>query len=99
MTVSEVKPLFLRVRADEMRQLDIQAVQAMRSRANYVATKIAAVISGTHDEPVAFPDPAPADESLILFVRVPIEFKHQCEMRAKLAEVPLSRWLRAVLFG
>lgn len=98
MTVSDMKALFLRIRASEMRQLDMQAVQAMRSRANYVSTKIAAVVAGTHPEPVTFPEPAPAEESLVLFVRVPAEFKQEVEHRAKAAEVPISRWIRGVLF-
>lgn len=96
--MSDVKPLFLRVRESEMRQLDMQAIQAMRSRANYVATKVAAVLSGAHEEPTYFPDPAPASESLILFVRVPVGFKQDIENKAKEAGVPLSRYLRGLLF-
>ena len=97
MSDKEVRALFLRVTPEEMQRLDMQAIQAMRSRANYVATKIAAVISGAHPEPTDFPESAPASESLVLFVRVPASFKHEAEMRAKLAEVPLSRWIRGIL--
>lgn len=96
--MSDAKPLFLRVRPEEMRQLDLQAIQAMRSRANYVATKVAAVLSGAHEAPTHFPDPAPASESLILFVRVPVAFKQDIENKAKEAGVPLSRYLRGLLF-
>lgn len=95
---SEVKALFLRVRAEEMHQLDLQAMQAMRSRANFVATRVASVLSGAHAGPERFPDPAPASESLVLFCRIPVGMKAAIENKAKEAGVPLSRYLRGLLF-
>ena len=96
---TDTKALFLRVTNQEMRTLDLRAAEQMRSRANYVALAISKVIRGEAAAPSVFPEAAPGAESVVLFCRVPVEFKDECAFRAKQAGVPLSRWLRGVLFG
>jgi hypothetical protein len=89
--------LFCRVLPSELKTMDSRARFAMRSRTNYALSELHKVVSGDKADPTSYPDAAPGDDSVVLFLRLPEELKHACAAKATLAGVPLSRWVRGVL--
>lgn len=95
--MSDTTALFCRVLPADLTFMDRLAKLEMRSRNNHVAMALHRVVSGQKDAPATFPEAVSAEDSVVLFVRLPPELKHACAARAAAAGIPLSRWVRAVL--